>query len=363
MKYLNHTLAMLVLVIIISACGNKEKKKEEVIKPVRYEVVAKMNAQKVRSYSGVASASNKIELSFRTSGIVSVLKAKIGQRVKKGDLLMRLDNVQAQLTYEQSISALKSAQSAMNTAKSSLERSKALYEKGSHSLSEYETAKNNFQNALDKFESAKRKKDIDQSQINYGYIYAPKSGVLAAVDISLNETVGSGQVVAILNAGDDVNVLVGLPENVINNVALGMTTEVEFSSVTGRTFTGSVIEVSPIVDSNTSTFPVKIDINKPIESIKPGMVANVTFTYGSDSDSGSNQLVVPVKAVGEDGNGNFVMCIQTSDNKIGIVKKQNITLGELTNNGFIVLKGLEEGQLIATAGLQTLLNNQKVKLQ
>ncbi len=363
MKYLNHSLAVLISLSILSACKSKEEKKEEVIKPVRYEVVSKLNAEKVRSYSGVASASNEIELSFRSSGIISVLKAKVGQRVKKGDLLMRLDNVQAQLAYEQSVSALKSAQSAMNTAKSSLERSKALYEKGSHSLSDYETAKNAFQSALDKHESAKRKKEIDQSQINYGYIYAPKNGVLASVDISLNETVGSGQVVAVLNAGDDVNVLVGLPENVINKVSIGMNTKVNLSSIEGKEFAGNVIEISPIVDANTSTFPVKIDIPSPGEAIKPGMVANVIFTFGSNTKDSSNQLVVPVKAVGEDGSGNFVMLIESSDNKFGVIKKQTIVLGELTNDGFVVLSGLSEGQLIATAGLQTLLDKQKVKLQ
>ncbi|WP_066630947.1 efflux RND transporter periplasmic adaptor subunit [Labilibacter marinus] len=363
MKYLNHFLLSLLFLFIFGACKSKEEKKEEIIKPVRYEIVSKLNAQKVRNYSGVASASNEIELSFRSSGIVSVLKAKVGQKVRKGDLLMSLDNVQAKLAYEQSVSALKSAQSAMNTAKSSLERSKALYEKGSHSLSDYETAKNSFQSALDKFESAKRKKDIDQSQINYGYIYAPKNGVLASVDISINETVGSGQVVAVLNAGDDVHVSVGVPENAINKINIGMTTKVIFSSIEDQDFEGNIIEISPIVDPNTSTFPVKIDIPKPANVIKPGMVANVIFTFGSNSNQESNQLVVPVKAVGEDSDGNFVMLIEATNDNIGVIKKQTISLGELTNEGFVVKSGLTEGQKIATAGLQTLLDKQKVKLQ
>jgi len=363
MKYLSYLLLIMILVGISSSCKNKEEKKAEIIKPVRYEVIGKMNAQKIRSYSGVASASNEIELSFRSSGIITKLNAKVGQRVKKGELLMKLDNVQAQLAYEQSESSLKSANSSMKTAKSSLERSRALYEKGSHSLSDYESAKNSYQAALDKFESAKRKKDMDQSQIEYGYIYAPKGGVLAAVDISSNETVSSGQIVAVLNAGDEVNVIVGLPENAINRISIGMSTKISFASIGGTSFTGNIIEISPIADANTSTFPVKIDIAQPVASIKPGMVANVEFTFGSKENAGSNQLVVPVKAVGEDGGGNFVMVIESDDNKIGVVRKQIIEIGELTNSGFIVKSGLIEGQKVATAGLQTLLENQKVKLQ
>ncbi len=363
MKYINHIILSLIITIAFSSCKQKTEEKKEVIRPVRYEVISKGNTQKNRTFSGVASAGNEIELSFRSSGVIAILKVKVGQRVKKGDLLLKLDNVQANLAYEQSISALNSAKSEMNTAKSSLERSKALYEKGSQSLSDYETAKNSFQNALDSYESAKRKKDIGQSQINYGYIYAPKSGVIAVVNTSLNETVSSGQTMAILNAGDEVNVIVGIPESVINNIAIGMPIDINFTSLSEGDFNGSIIEIAPNVNSQTSTFPVKIDISNPSSAIKPGMVANVTFTFGPADNTQSNFMIIPVKSVGEDGNGNYVFVIESEDDKVGIAKKQTITLGELTNAGFVVKSGLAEGQKIATAGLQTLLDGQKVKLQ
>lgn len=348
--------------LIISSC-EEDVKKKEAIRPVRYEVVSKVNGQKSRTFSGVASAGNEIELSFRSSGTISTLNAKVGQRVKKGDLLLKLDNVQAQLAFEQSVSALKSARSSMNTAKSSLERSKALYEKGSYSLSDYETAKNSFQSALDQYESTKRKLEIDKSQINYGYIYAPKAGVIAAVNSSLNETVSSGQTMAILNAGDEINVLVGMPESVINNIVIGASTDINFTSLENGKYLGSIIEIAPIVDLKTSTFPVKVDISNPSSSIKPGMVANVTFIFGTADTERSNALVIPVKSVGEDGDGNFVFIIESDDDKLGIVNKQTILLGELTNSGFVVKEGLKEGQKIATAGLQSLLDGQKVILQ
>lgn len=362
MKYSVYTSLSILLLLSFGSC-KEEAEKKEVLRPVRYEIVSKANAQKSRTFSGVASAGNEIELSFRNNGIISLLNAKVGQRVKRGDLLMKLDNVQAKLAYEQSVSALNSAKSAMNTAKSSLERSKALYEKGSYSLSDYEAAKNSFQSALDKFESAKRKLEIDQSQINYGYIYAPKAGVIAAVNTSLNETVSPGEVMAILNAGKEVNVVVGIPESVINNIAIGTTTEINFTSLDEGTFSGNVIEIAPIVDYESSTFPVKIDISNPSSTIKPGMVSSVKFTFGAAATDESNSLIIPVKAVGEDGDGNFVFLIESEDEKTGIAKKQIIRLGELTNSGFIVLEGISEGQKIATAGLQSLLDGQKVKLQ
>ena len=73
-----------------------------------------------------------------------------------------------------------------------------------------------------------------------------------------------------------------------------------------------------------------------------------------------NIIVVPTNAVGEDGNGRFVFLVEGEKNK-ATVKKQSITIGNLTSEGFEVKTGLKAGQKIATAGLQTLLDGQDVK--
>ena len=334
------------------------------LRPVNFQVVGSSGGSQIRTFSGVAKAGDEIELSFRASGIITKLNAKVGQKVKKGDLIAKLDNVQANLAYEQSLSALNSSESSMNTAKSSLNRIKSLYEKGSNSLSDYEAAKNAFQNASDQYESAKRNKSIQQTQISYGFIYAPSDGLIASSNSDLNETASPGQVIAVLNAGKQKNIVVGLPENVINKVILGMHTELSFSSLPNEQIKGTVIEISPVVDANSATYPVKVSIEEATGVVKPGMTASVTFNFGEVAIVQEKRIVIPVKAVGEDGKGNFVFIIKAdADNKTGIAKKQQITIGDLSNEGFVVEKGLEQGQLVATAGLQTLLDGQKVKLQ
>ena len=355
------TIATAILCVLIS-CKEEEKKKAEVLRPVKYQVVGTSDAQKIRSFSGVARAGDEIELSFRSNGIITELNAAVGQKVKKGDLIAKLDNVQANLAYEQSVSALNSANSAMKTAKSAMDRVKSLYESGSQSLSDYEAAKNSYQSALDQYESARRNKSIQQSQISYGYIKAPKDGTIASKPGTLNANVSAGQVIAVLNAGQQINIMVGLPENVINKVTTGMEVAIALSSL-GENFKGSVLEVSPVVDSNSSTYPVKIDIVTPTTAVKPGMAANVTFNFSTGNETNDDSLVVPVKAVGEDGNGNFVFIIETEDDQTGTAKKQTIEVGELTSDGFKIKSGLNGGEKIATAGLQTLLDGQKVRLQ
>ncbi len=363
MRFIKYILLSAFIFLTLNACKKEVEKKEEVLRPVEYQVVGNSNSQKIRTFSGIAKAGDEIELSFRSTGIITTLDIKVGQKVNKGDLIAKLDNVQANLAYEQSVSALNSAKSAMNTAKSSLDRIKSLYEKGSNSLSDYESAKNSYQSALDQYESAKRNKSIQQSQISYGYIKAPKTGIIAAKNSQLNENVSAGQVIAVLNAGDHTNIEVGLPENVINKVRLGMNPEISFSALPGKIFTGNVIEIAPIVSEGSATYPVKIDITGPTKEIKPGMSANVTFDFKEEGTKADTALVIPVKSVGEDGDGNFVFLIDSEDGTTGIVKKHRIEIGELTTGGFKIKSGLSEGQKIATAGLQTLLDGQKVKLQ
>ncbi|SDX43564.1 RND family efflux transporter, MFP subunit [Lutibacter oricola] len=363
MKFKTYIAIMLTVAFGLTSCKEKVEVKEVVLRPVKYKIVGTSSSQSIRTFSGTAKAGDEIDLSFRSNGIITELKAKVGQSVKKGDLIAKLDNVQAKLAYEQAISALNTANSAMKTAKSNLTRVKSMYEKGSNSLSDYEAAKNSYQSALDSYESAKRNKSIQQSQINYGYIKAPKSGVIAEKNKQLNENVSAGEVIAVLNAGDNINVIVGLPENVINKVSLGMLTELTFSAIENQTFKGSVIEISPIIDVNSATYTVKIDIVKPIEAIKPGMATNVEFNFSENEKEVDDSLIIPLNAVGEDINGKFVFIINSADNKTGEVKKHTIEVGNLSTAGIVVTKGLKAGDRIATAGLQTLLDGQKVSLQ
>ena len=180
-------------------------------------------------------------------------------------------------------------------------------------------------------------------------------------DVEIDENVTTGQLIATLNSGKEMEITLGIPESVINGVKSGMDVSVDFSSISNEKFKATVTEVSPGVDANTATYPVRVTLNDPSEKIKSGMTANVTFDFG-DQKMNNKTLVVPANAVGEDNNGRFVFLIE-GEGENAKVKKQKITIGTLTPEGFEVKSGLTVGQKIATAGLQTLLNGQEVKLQ
>lgn len=345
--------------LVIFSCGNNEKTEEVLLRPVKYTEVTYLGGDKVRTFSGTAKTEKIINLSFRNTGIITLLNMKLGQVVKKGQLLAKLDNVQSRLNYESSIESKNSSESQMNTAKLNLNRVRTLYEKGSSSLSDYEAAKNSYRTAVASFESSKRSVAIQQEQIRFGFLYAAEDGVIATVNSEVDENISPGEVVGVLNAGSAIEISLGLPESIINDVRKDMKVNVTFASLASETFKAVITEVAPALDKNTSTYPVTVMIIQTDERIKSGMAANVIFEF--EQSSSKKIIVVPSSAVGEDGNNRFVFLIEV-DNEKSVVKKHIITIGDLTPEGFVIETGLEVGQKIAVAGLQTLLDGQEVKL-
>jgi RND family efflux transporter MFP subunit len=220
--------------------------------------------------------------------------------------------------------------------------------------------KNSYKTAVASFESSKRSVAIQKDKIQYGYLYAPENGVIASVSAEIDENISPGQVVGVLNAGSSIEISLGLPESVINYVKKGMKVSVLFTAIENKNFNAVVTEVAPSININNSTYPITVVVTDTDARIRSGMAANVTFQFASKKNN-NKMLVVPYNAVGENSKGRFVFTIEEKDNTAIVIKKK-ITVGDLIDNKFEVLSGLKIGQKVATAGLQTLLDGQKVKL-
>ncbi|MDA8595461.1 efflux RND transporter periplasmic adaptor subunit [Flavobacteriaceae bacterium] len=355
-------LFVLLISLTVISCGDKKEQPEPVLRPVNYNQVQDLDLENSRVFTGTSRANEIINLSFRNNGIITYFNLKLGQRVKKGELLARLDNVQAKLNYESALSSQNSAASEMNTAKLNLDRVRALYEKGSSSLSDYENAKNSYLTAKGSYESSQRSVDIQKDQITYGFLYAPTNGQISSISAEINENVSSGQIVGVLNADGRKEISLGIPESVINMLTVGQKVKVTFSALPTKNYEGEVTEVAPAVDINTATYPVKIGMIGSTSDIRSGMSASVEFNFDPDQDKSQGVLGVPSTSVGEDHKGNFVFLLTDVSENSAVVKKTEVVIGSIQSNGFEIKSGLKKGDLVVTAGLQTLLDGQKVKL-
>lgn len=354
MAYLTFTLIML-------ACGGKEEQKTEAIRPVIYQKVVPGGGVQTRTFSGTAISGTETRLSFKVAGNIQSLRVKVGEEVNRNTLLATLDDADYKLEYEQADASVKNADAQEKQAKSNFERVRSLYENGSTSLSEYESAKASYESAKANESAAKQARKLARAQLDYTKLYAPVNGKIATVDAEVNENVSAGNQIVMLSSEGDLEVNLGLPESYISNVNVQDKVDVTFSSANGTTFIGVVSEVSFAINSQTSTYPVVVKLQGEAGTIRPGMSASVTFSINTTDPNQPDLLYIPGQAVGEDEVGNFVFTLEAGDDNY-IAKRRSVTVGKLTTEGFEIIDGLEEGELIATAGLQTLLDSMKVKL-
>ncbi len=351
--------AILGIVALIS-CGEEEKK-EEVIRPVRFGEVFVTGGEQTRTFTGTSQAGISTNLSFKVSGTVESVAVKVGDNVRKGEIIAGLDPKDYMLQVQEAEAALVQAQSQAVNSKNNYERVRQLYENRTSSKSDLDAARAADESAQATVDRMQNALELARRQLSYAELKAPTNGTIASRMIEINENVQAGQTIAVLNVGKDMEVALGLPENVINNVQRDMNVQVAFPSLGNKSFQGVVGEVSPSVGPGSSTYLVRAKIINPSSDVKSGMSANVSFKFGSDSLE--ELLVVPTNAVGEDGNGNFVFLIEEGQDNAAKVAKKYIKIGKLTTKGFEVLGGLSLGQKVATAGLQSLLDGQKVSVQ
>ncbi len=355
------TTIQLSIVIIFASCSGKEETKKEVIRPVMYQKVVPGGGTQERTFSGSAKAGTETKLSFKVAGNINTLRVKVGEEVLTNTLIATIDDSDYQLEYERADAAVKNADAQEKQAKSAYERVRALYENGSTSLSDFESAKAAFESAKANESSAKKQRKLAKAQLGYCRLYSPLRGKIATVNAEVNENVSAGQDIVVLSSEGDLEVILGLPESFISNVNVQDAVQATFPALPNQTFDGVVSEVSYAISSQTSTYPVIIKIDDENELVRPGMAANVSFSINTANPNQPDLLMVPGQSVGEDEDGNFVFTLEVNDDHY-LAKRRSVSVGQLTSSGFEILEGLDEGELVATAGLQTLLDGMKVKL-
>jgi RND family efflux transporter MFP subunit len=344
------------------SCSDDNAEKDEVVRPVYYQQVLLSGSGQSRTFSGLSQAGTEANLSFRVSGTLISLNVKVGDQIKKGRLIASVDDSDAQIKYEKSLVALEKSRVQKETAKSSLDRIKGLYENNNVSLQDYEVAKSNYATANAAYDADKNNVDLQKRTLSYYKLYAPMDGIITEVNAEKNENVSPGRVIVVMNTGDDIEVNVGVPEKFISKLKVGEKVTVKFTSIQDKVFDGRITEVAYNISSKSSTYPVTISLLAPTSDIRPGMSADVSFIFDENSNNTQQKIIAPVAAVGKDTKGNFVFILKKESESIYVAEKRTIKVGELLPDGFEVISGINENELVATAGLNSLMDGMKVRL-
>lgn len=361
MKLLKIILALLTILGFLTSCAKSTQESKEIIRPVRYQAVTSSSSSQVKILSGNSKAGIETNLSFKVGGTLQTINVKTGEKVKAGKLIASLDATDFKLMYQEADLARENAKLQKQTAKSNYERISALYEDNNISQKDYEAAKSAYKNAVAQHKSLVKRRDLAKKQLEYTKLFAPMDGVVANVYFEQNENVQPGFTVVEINSGKrDPEVTVGMPEAFISDVVVGDKVSVKFTALPEKEFTGIITEVSFSMNAQSSTYPVIIKLVDPSEDIRPGMSCEVAFLFTTEDDE--ERLIVPTIAVAEDQNGRFVYIVKDTSNGLGSVHRKNVSIGEFTGEGIEILEGLEDGELIVTAGISKLSEGLTVKL-
>jgi membrane fusion protein, multidrug efflux system len=303
-------------------------------------------------------------------GQVKAIYVKEGQYVRKGQLVLRLDDAimtqQVQAVKQQSFAAsqqLEGIRTQLNFAKNIYQRQKNLWDQGIGTEVQLLTAKtsvtgleNQLNAAAEQVKATTQQINVVKAQMNTANVYSDVSGIADQVNIKIGETfTGMGMMgpqIKIVNTSA-LKVVTSIPENYLTRVRIGTPAEVSVPDV-NRNFNASISLISQSVDANRGfTADIKIPYDA---SIKPNQSAKVRIM----DYSAANAVVIPVNVVQTDEAGKYVYVLVKSSNGKATAQKRNINIGEVYGSNVEVKTGLAAGEQLITEGFQNLYENQAV---
>ncbi|MEW5726688.1 MAG: efflux RND transporter periplasmic adaptor subunit [Pseudomonadota bacterium] len=293
---------------------------------------------------GTLTAVNGVEISASTAGLVREIAFESGQRVKKGQLLLRLDT-------DVEMGELRSAQAEADLARTTANRQRALVRSDTVSKA-----------ALDKAEAELKVGEARvaalRAQIDKKSVYAPFDGVLGVRKVDLGQYLQPGQTIVNLQ---DLSVMLAdfsLSQKELAAVAVGQPIRMTTDAWPGREFDGIVQAVEPRVDPKTGMFAAQGRFPNPDGALRPGMFARVEIVRPATAEV----VTVPVSAVSYNLHGDSVFVIAKGEDGAATAENRVVQLGERREGRIAIRSGVKPGEVVVTSGQLKLENGTRVEV-
>ena len=340
-----------VLCALLIACG-EDAAKESSVRPAMVVQPLPMAAQS-QSYAGEVRARLEPELAFRIGGKIAKRLVEIGDRVKAGQPLAELDPQDVRLQLDAVRAQLAAAEAAAQLAKSERDRYKTLIDRQMVSRSQYDNAENAYKSAAARLKQARAEFEVASNQAGYAVLRAPAAGVISARRAEAGQVVAAGQTVFMLAADGEREVVISLPESVIERASIGQPVSVELWSHAGERYPGKIRELAPAADQQSRTFAARVTFSAGEQNIDLGQSARV-FIEAAEPVS----LSVPLAAVTAEGGEPYVWVI---DPQTSTAVRTAVRIGPFGQERVPVLEGLKASDWVVLAGVQMLRDGQQVR--
>ncbi len=336
-----------IIPLLLVGCGEQQPEETaEAVRPVKTYMVTAPGSMAVRVFPGVIDANQKVDLSFRVSGILKQLPAKEGDIVEKGQIIAQLDRTDLEIVA-------RDRRARYQEAKANFLRAEKLLPDGHISKADHDRLYSTYQSADAALATARQ-------DLAYTDLKAPFAGQVAQRLVQNFEEIQAKQTIVELQDLSSLEVKIDIPEGDVRRLR-EESYRPKVSAVFGdKTFELKLKEYSAVADSQTQTFRVTLAMERPTNHIiLPGMTTSVTVDM-SDTHMSNVAYMVPTAAIFGDINQNPRVWVV--DEMSMTVKSQQVTAGEMHGNTIEVIEGLEEGQRVVIAGIAFLVDGMKVRL-
>ena len=292
---------------------------------------------------GSVTATQGVFVTTEIAGQVAEIHAGSGQQVEAGDVLLKLDDRVDQADLKGLVAQRKLAQL-------QLERVEKLLKNKSASRSEFDAARAKLDGA--EADVAAKQATTDQKTIR-----APFSGQLGIADINLGQYLSPGTAIVPLEALDPVYVDYALPERHLGEVEVGQAIQVSVQAWPERYFEGVISAIDSGIDEGTRSVKLRATLDNPDLLLRPGMFAQVRTVLPTRD----NILTLPRTAVTYNPYGETVFVVVEKEGAL-VVQSRPVKTGEVRDGRVEVVKGLEAGERVVSAGHNKLRNGQAVSI-
>ena len=354
------TIQVFAIAALSVSCRQAELEPKPLIRSVRYVVVQRTEDAGERVFSGSLEAGNESRLSFQVAGRIQKLTVKEGERVKKDHLVAELDPTDFRLQLRETSANVAQAKAQTSNADANYQRVRRLYETQNTSRQDLDAARAQRDSARAAYAASLESLSRLKRQLSYTQLHAPADGVVNAVSAEVDEVVGAGRVIIVLQVGDALEASLDVPEAFIRYIGLGDSAKVKVSAVDA--LVDGVIQEIGVPNVGTGMFPVRVKLMKDSPSARPGMVAEVMLKPREGSMTQTKGFRLPISAIGEDREGRYVYVVDGKPDEEGKVRRVSVQIGTVSSAGIEVTEGVEEGQQVVVAGVSRIQSGMTVKI-
>ncbi|MGF1477784.1 MAG: efflux RND transporter periplasmic adaptor subunit [Geminicoccaceae bacterium] len=341
----------------LGACDEPAVEAEAPPTPIAWAVVETASSGGFRSLPGTVRAIQRANMSFQVSGRVAEVAFEIGDHFEAGDVLARLEPDTYRLTVRERESEVAEAQARLAEAENDHSRQQQLYDRGWVSKAAFDFAISARDTAQSQVEMAQARLAIAEDGLGDTVIRAPYGGTVAARLIEPSQQVSAGEtVLEVQGNSGGLEVLVSVPETLVDRLTLGSSHDVRFPSRPNLRLNGMIREIGSRATMG-SAFPVTLRLEDAPPDLRAGITSEVLFAL-NPGDGDGETVIVPATAylpIDDETTVSFVF-----DEATGTVSRREVTVRDLTGDRALISDGLEPGEIVAARGLPFLKDGQSV---